>query len=195
MFGDDLSTYLPEHIRPFAKQLKQFPLGYEKWVYAASVAKDTYQGDVFGDLPFVLIDDEGDVARAEGIGMLISNTCDSQLDQSEVVLVAEVIELDDYREQSDLKGEALENHIRALVGNQLSQMLYLPEIGALGNAFVDFGKMSSVSTKYFHERSGDLKLLSLSQYGHYFFLMKLAYHLARPEGADINRSEAKAGSD
>lgn len=47
MFGEDISAYLPEHIKPFAEQLKQFPAGYEKWVYASSLPRETYQGDVF----------------------------------------------------------------------------------------------------------------------------------------------------
>jgi len=59
MFGDDLVPYLPEHIRPYANQLKQFPEGYEKWVYAASLPAETYQGDVFNKMSLASIDDDG----------------------------------------------------------------------------------------------------------------------------------------
>jgi hypothetical protein len=192
LFGDDLASYLPEHIRPFAEQLKQFPTGYEKWVYAGSLPSDAYQGDIFGVLPFVHVDDDDDVVRADRLGMVISNTCDAQPDQADYILIAPISDLDDYRKYSEsegeLQGEELENHIRALVENKLSQIMFLPETTGFGRAFVDFGNICSISSKSFHTRYVDMKMISLSQYGHYFLLMKLAYHLARPESADAKRT-------
>lgn len=187
MFGDDLAAYLPDHIKPFAEQLKQFPKDFEKWVYASSPAADTYQGDVFAILPFAHVDDDGDVVRADHVGMVISNTCDIQIDQSAFVVVAAVIALDDYRKQSELKGEELENHIRAVVDNKLSQIMFLPETQGFGSALVDFGNVCSISTQHFHATAREKKIVSLSQYGHYFLLVKLSYHLTRPEAADAKR--------
>ena len=192
MFGDDLASQLPEHIRPLAEQLKQFPRNYAKWVYASSIPNDTYQGDVFPELPFVQIDESGDVVRADRLGMVISNTCDAQPDQSENILIAPISDLGDYRRHSEsegeLRGEELENHLRALTENKLSHLMFLPASPGFEDAFVDFGNISTISSKYFHTMYSDLKLASLSQYGQYYLLMKLVHHFARPESQDAKRT-------
>ena len=187
MFGDDIAPYLPEHIRPFTKQLKQFPAGYEKWIYATSSPSETYQGDVFTQVPFVSIDDTGDTIRVEIAGMVVSNTCDAQPTQGEFLLVAPVIDLQDYRENCGLKGADLENHLQALTENKISNLMFLPDAKGVGGSFVDFGTISSVSVMYFHSERGQKRLVALSQCGHYFMLMKLAYHLSRPEARDAKR--------
>src|SRR6267378_1484331 len=122
MFGDDLVPYLPEHIKPYAAQLKQFPEGYEKWVYAASLPAKTYQGDVLEELSLASIDDDGALSHAEIPGMVVSSTCDTQPDQAHFVLVAPVLDLEDYRKEINLKDEALENHVRDLKQNRISQL-------------------------------------------------------------------------
>jgi hypothetical protein len=188
MLDEDIEAYLPDHIRPFAQQLKQFPTEYEKWVYAPSLPADIYQGDLFARVPFVALDDEGDVIRRESQGMLVSNTCDAQPGQGEFVLVAPVIDLEDYREHNELQGEALENHIRALTENKISQLMYLPETQQTRGAFVDFGNITSASLRFFHSQRGPIRLASLSQCGHYFLLIKLAYHLCRPEPPNNGRA-------
>jgi hypothetical protein len=187
VFGDDITPYLPEHIRPFTQQLKQFPAGYEKWIYAASLPSETYQGDVFTQVPLVSIDDVGDAVRAEVSGMVLSNTCDAQPEQGEFVLVAPVIDLLGYRKNCELEGADLENHLQALTGNKISQLMFLPQGNGIGDCFVDFGNICSVSVRYFHSERGQKRLVSLSQCGHYFLLMKLAYHLSRPEARDAKR--------
>ena len=187
MFGDDIIAYLPERIKPFTEQLKQFPSGYEKWVYATSLPSVIYQGDIFSRVPFVSIDDNGDVVRAEFCGMVVSNTCDAQPNQGDFVLLAPVIDLENYREISNLRGEDLENHVGALTDNRISQLMFLPETQDIRPSFVDFGNICTVSLRHFHYDRGQKRLLSLSQCGHYFMLIKLAYHLSRPEPSDAKR--------
>ena len=187
MFGDDITAYLPEHIKPFTEQLKQFPAGYEKWIYATSLPSETYQGDVFTQVPLVSIDDTGDVVRAEVSGMVVSNTCDAQPHRGDFILVAPVIDLQDYRENSDLKGEDLENHLRTLTENKISQLMFLPEGQGIRGCFVDFANVCSVSLRYFHSDRGQKRRVSLSQCGHYFLLIKLTYHFSRPEAPDAKR--------
>jgi hypothetical protein len=188
VFGDDIVKYLPEHIKPFSDQLKQFPAGYEKWVYATSSPPEAYQGDVFPEVPFVVVDDDGDAVRGDLLGMVVSNTCDVQPDRGLFVAVAPVVDLEDYKAQSELKGDDLENHIRALTDNKLSQLMFLPETQNFPRSFVDFGKVCSVSLRYFHAAiAARGRTISLSQYGHYLLLIKLAYHLSRPEASDAKR--------
>jgi hypothetical protein len=187
LFGEDITAYLPENIRPFAEQLHQFPNGYEKWIYASSLPKDTYQGDVFTNVPFISLDDEGDGVRFEVSGMVVSNTCDTQPGNGDFVLIAPVIDLEDYRENNGLAGEQLESHLRALTENKISQLMFLPDASGVRPSFVDFGRICSISLRFFHSERGQKRLLSLSQCGHYFMLMKLAYHFSRPEASDAKR--------
>jgi hypothetical protein len=188
LFGEDIAAYLPEYLKPFAEQLRQFPAGYEKWVYASSLPPETYQGDVFTHVSFVSINDEGAAVGFELSGMMVSNTCDAQTDQEDFILVAPVIDLEDYRQNSSLEGADLDNHIRALVENKISKLMFLPDTKGVGPGFVDFGRICSVSPRFFHVDRGQKRLLSLSQCGHYFLLMKLAYHFCRPEASDAKRS-------
>lgn len=188
MFDEDIRPYLPDHLKTFSEQLKQFPIGYEKWVYAPSLPPDVYQGDLLATVPFVAVDDDGDAVQHRGVGMMISNTCDAQPGQGEFVLVAPLIDLEDYREHNELQGEALESHVRALTENKISQLMYLPETEGTRAAFVDFGNITSASLRFVHSEQGPTRLASLSQRGHYFLLMKLAYHLCRPEAPDSGRS-------
>ena len=187
MFGDDIFPYLPENIKPFAHQLKQFPVNYEKWVYAGSSRSKPYQGDVLAEVPLVFIDEEGDAARGQLEGMVISNTCDAQADQGEFVVVAPVIDLKAYQENSELRGEELANHLRALTENKISNLMFLPAGQGTSDSFVDFSSLCSVSSTYFHKACGQKRVVSLSLVGHYFLLIKLAYHFTRPESADAVR--------
>ena len=122
--------------------------------------------------------------------MVVSNTCDLQPEQARFILVVPVVDLKDYRENSELEAEALENHIRALTENKISQLMFLPEGGRLHSCFVDFGNICSVSSRHFHSENRPIrftKLESLSQCGHYFLLIKFAYHLSRPEAPEATR--------
>lgn len=188
MFGDDIVAYLPERVRPFAEQLKQFPTGYEKWIYAAALPSETYQGDVFTGVPFVSIDEQGGPVRADLLGMVVSNTCDTQPNQGDFVLIAPITALSDYRENAALVGAELDNYIRALTENKISNLMFLPGGQNIPDSFVDFGNLCSVSSEYFHRECGGRRLISLSWYGHYFLLVKLAYHFTRPEAAEAKRA-------
>jgi len=188
VFGDDLFPYLPEHIKPFSEQLKQFPSGYEKWVYATSIPSETYQGDVFSGIPVVAIDESGDVIRAETGAMVISSTCDVQPDQSQAVLVAPVIDLRDYVSSSELGGQQLADHVNALTSNKLSSIMFLPDGAEMSRSLVDFGRISTLPLDYFYSERGQKRLASLSQCGHYFLMVKLAYHFCRAEAPDAKRS-------
>jgi hypothetical protein len=187
VFGDDIVAYLPAHIRQFSDQLKQFPEFFEKWVYAVQLPLEFYQGDVIASLPSIMINGEGTVDRAELPAMIISCTCDVQAGQEDAALIAPVHDLEDYRKNSELAGRDLENHLRALMDNKISSLIFLPAGHGLQSSFVDLGKISTISLEYLHSKEGLVRWVSLSQCGHYFFLVKLAYHFTRPEGTDAAR--------
>jgi hypothetical protein len=188
VFGDDLIAYLPEHVRKFSEQLKQFPHNYEKWVHATMVPREIYQGDVLAETPLVYVDESGAPNSTRLPGMVISCTCDVQPGQGEVALVASVFDFEDYRANSALKGKELDDHLRAVIDNKISNLLFLPRGLGLGKpSVVDLGSVTSVSVDYIQSSAGSKRLTSLSQLGHYFFLIKLAYHLTRPESSDAVR--------
>lgn len=188
MFRQDIRPFLPLHIQKFSAQLRQFPENYEKWVYATSLPKEIYQGDIFANAPFALVNTEGNPDRLDVPGMVISCTCDVQVGQGDFALIAPVHDLDEYRSNSELTGQELENHLRALTGNEISNFFFLPAGQALKPSFVDLGKMTSISIEYLNSERGRQRLASLSQVGHYVLLVKLAYHFTRPESSDATRS-------
>ncbi len=52
--SDDLTRLLPKSIKSLAADLKDYPVGYEKWLYA-SVQNEIYQGDVVRQLRVVAL--------------------------------------------------------------------------------------------------------------------------------------------
>lgn len=189
MFGDDIAAYLPEHIKPFAKLLKEFPENYEKWLYSTSLPNELYQGDVLQTAVIVSVDDTGNVERAEIPAMVISCTCDAQPGRDDTLLIAAVYDFDDYRTNHGLAGEELENHLRALQRNEIANLFYLPAAQRLRPSVVDFQLISPLAVSFLYPDRFKDRLTSLSQVGHYFFLMKLAHHLARPEPGDAKRRQ------
>jgi hypothetical protein len=187
VFGQDIRPFLPRHLQKFSAELGQFPKNYEKWVYATSLPKEIYQGDVVARAPFALVNAEGSPDRLDVPGMVISCTCDVQLGQGDFALIAPVHDLDEYRSNSEIKGQELENHLRALTGNEISNLFFLPAGRGLKPSFVDLGMMTSISIEYLNSERGRQRLASLSQVGHYVLLVKLAYHFTRPEGSDAIR--------
>lgn len=183
----DIASYLPEHVRPFADLLKQFPANYQKWVHATGLAAELYQGDVIEKALLTAIDEEGDILRSELPAMVISCSCDVQPTQGNFALLAPVIELDFYKANSELKGEALDNHLSALLTNKIANLFFLPAGQKLKASIIDFERLTAVSVDLLQKSLGN-RLTSLSQTGHYLFLVKLTHHLTRPDAVDAKRN-------
>lgn len=187
MFSDDIAAFLPEYIRPFANLLKDFPENYEKWVHSTVLPDNLFQGDVLQNAIIVNVDEAGNVERAEIPAMVISCTCDCQPGRDDTLLVAAVYDFDDYRSNHQLAGDDLENHLRSLQRNEIANLFYLPAGQKLGASIVDFQMISPLAVSYLYPDRFKNRLTSLSQVGHYFFLMKLSHHMTRPEPNDAKR--------
>lgn len=187
MLGD-LSPYLPEHIRPFADLLKQFPEHYEKWAHAPGFPAELYQGDVVEHAVLTAVSEDGEVLRADLPAMIISCTCDVQPKQGKFALLAPVIDLDFYTGNSELQGEALKHHMRDLMANKIANLFFLPAGHKLKASVIDFQQLTSVSLEFLQNHGPKARLTSLSQTGHYLLLVKLAHHLTRPDAADAQRN-------
>ena len=193
--GDDISALLPDHIKSLADDLKKLPEGYPKWLYGGTPSPEIYQSDLIHDVRTYLVSEDGGVLSREGLVMVVSNTCDTQPDRRDFVLVAPVFPLQERIDSSGLNGEALRNHVTDLQQNRLSPIMYLPRQGDIPDSFVDFSHISAVSSEFFFSpwvNAIGKRVASLSQKGHYFFLMKLAYHFCRAETPDVRRTQGVA---
>jgi len=161
----DISSYLPEHVRPFADLLKQFPANYDKWVHATAFPAEMYQGDVIENALLTAISEEGDILKADLPAMVISCSCDVQPKQGKFALLAPVIDLDFYRANSELEGEALDDHMTALTANKIANLFFLPAGQKLKASVIDFQQLTAVSVDLL-QKSLKKRLTSLSQTGH-----------------------------
>jgi hypothetical protein len=184
----DLASYLPEHIRPFAELLKQFPINFEKWVHATGFPVELYQGDVVANAVLTAVDENGTVLRSDLPAMVISCTCDVQPKQGKFALLAPVIDLELYRANSELQGAALDSHLRDVMANKIANLFFLPAGLKLKASVIDFQQLTAVSIEFLHNNGPKTRLTSLSQPGHYLFLVKLAHHLTRPDAASAQRN-------
>lgn len=150
-----------------------------------------YQGDVLDSAIVVNINDDGDIERAQIPAMVVSCTCDIQPGQAATLLIAALYDFEDYRANLVLVGEELDNHLRALQRNEIANLFYLPAGQKLKPSVIDFQLISPVSVSYLYPERFKSRLTSLSQVGHYFLLMKLAHHMARPESYDAKRERPK----
>jgi hypothetical protein len=188
VFGDDLKPFLPSNIQPFSLQLKQFPEHFEKWVHASSLPNNIFQGDVLKVAPIVIMEETGKIHCLDLPAMIISCSCDVQPGQAEVALVAPVFDLEDYKKNSELTSSDLDEHIRSLKANKIANLFFLPAGVNLKASVVDFANISPISVEFLHSQLKSARLTSLSQLGHYIFVVKLAYHFTRPEPADAVRA-------
>ncbi len=191
--GDDLSRLLPAHLQSLSEDLKRIPEGYEKWLYGPADA-EIYQADVLQDVRTYRMADDGGILYRDGLAVIVSHTCDAQPRRHGSILIAPVFSLKERLQGTSLTGEALSNHLTDLRRNRLYSEMYLPEQDKIPESFVDFSLITPVSSQFFHSAKFDAagrRVASLSQKGHYFFLMKLAYHFCRAEPTDAKRDEAK----
>lgn len=192
--GDDIARLLPNQIKSLAEDLKKYPVEYPKWLYGTALAQ-VYQGDIIQSLTVVAVDDEGDTVSRAGPVVVMSHTCDAQPDQSDYVLVAPIFSLQERREASELNVQSLKDHLRDLCANRLTDLMFLPGVGKLPDSFIDFNHVSAVASEHFYSSEIDVRgqrIASLSQKGHYFFLMKLAFHFCRPDPPDSKRETGDA---
>jgi hypothetical protein len=187
--GDDIARLLPERLRSFADDLKRYPEGYPKWLYG-TLFDEIYQGDIIKSMKVIGTDEDGDAVYREGPALVMSHTCDCQPGQSEYILIAPVFSLQERIDSSELERDRLDNHLRDLRANRLAELFFIPGRDGLPDSFVDFSQICPVASTYFHSPPLALRgnrLASLSQKGHYFLLMKIAYHLCRPDPKDSAR--------
>jgi hypothetical protein len=107
--------------------------------------------------------------------------------------VAPLFAFDELAPEDDFTIQDIENFKRDLCANRLKAQLFFPAINSLPDSYLDLGQVFSVSSLWFHSDGfvgSRNRLASLSQKGHYFFLMRLSFYLGRPDPVDSKRSPA-----
>lgn len=208
-FGDDLDKILPPYLVEGDKArlknaLKQFTIENRGKEINYDDFFKSYghfyfmQADLVREIRMSLWDDSNAVFhKVYTDALIISNTCDISFDNkhdlnSKQCLLAPLVDFNEYL--SDLKsegyqGEKLEQFANAIKAQLVSNLFYLPYyqkerrdyIVMLDNVFwFPTSELNSYIDKIEENR-----ISSLSQFGHYLFILKLSYHLCRlPEQCD-----------
>ncbi|GAF85940.1 unnamed protein product [marine sediment metagenome] len=191
---DKSDLILPQYKQKLKECLRSFPEHFEKWFYSPSLPEDLYQGDIFLDVPVTLIDEDGGPIGGQAHVMLVSNSCDMQPSGSDCITVATIIDFQNFsREKPDsFSKDRWEDYLRSLTNNHITQYLYIPSGKTLRESIVRFDQLISINKEFIlkkYNETRELRLLSLSQYGYYYFILKLTYHFSRREPGDVKRED------
>lgn len=141
------------------------------------------QGDVINNLVFCYMSDNGEFVEINSPGMLLSNTCNADIDNGDnTILFAPLIPLSAYEEGGFNKD--------TIIRNRYTGLLYFFE-PPLKDYVVDLTIITAYSRKLTLKAidcEKFVKICSLSLKGYYFFLSKLTVHLMRPESCDVERT-------
>jgi hypothetical protein len=198
----DSSHFIDDPIKKKCKEyFKQIHKGLGPWFYSPSIPRNTYQGDIVDKLNVVYYEMENDtqeIGVLEDIPcMLLSHTCDMDFEgktRGKHVSVAPVFAFDEFAKNrpQGYSTKGWQSFLEDLKANRITDILYIPEKKPLEASIILFDRIFSFNPLVLRDRADRNKtkrILSLSQIGFYFFLIKLTYHFARYE----DRTEIRRG--
>ena len=139
---------------------------------------DLTQGDIFSEIPFIYIDQNGKQKMIRRKAQLLSNTCDAVRD-STLIFAA----LHPYEEFAGNKPM-----VEGIKQNQRYSTLYLSDC-PVSDEFVDLEMINTFSRETFIkllEMGKVRRIASLTLVGYYLFLCKLTVFFMRPEDVEVN---------
>jgi hypothetical protein len=177
--------FLPAYLLPGARsqllaQINDFP--HDRGYFSAIDSPKYLQGDVWEGL--VVINFETRDARATR-GILISNSCDIAVENRAVedqgVVFAPAIQLGKFADllrHSGRDEEQVRSTLERLKKQHINNAFYLPAFGDQPESIVLLDNLHSMPLKAFWgvEKS---RLLRLSDFGFWLFLLKLSIHFTR----------------
>jgi hypothetical protein len=180
---------------------KQIPEGLGDWFYSpVPVPILLSQGDILDKLDVVYFTIRNDSQEIqiidESVCMLLSNTCDMNSEgktRDKYISVAPAFNFEEFASTAkpqNYSETSWQDFLKDVKANRITDILYIPERGSIKAAVVFLDKICSIDPdvlKIRLEKNRAKKLLSLSQIGFYFLLIKLTYHFARFE----DRTEVK----
>lgn len=138
------------------------------------------QGDVISPMFFNYIDDEGNLVELKRPGILLSNTCDADRENANI-LFAPLIQLSEYVKDGF-------NEV-SITKNLYTDLFYIPD-PPLSEYVIDFSIINSIKRDLIAralENGSMKKLSSFNIKGYYFMLSKITVHMMRPESQDVKR--------
>ena len=206
-FGDfsRYATIIPEEHHPaLTRNLKRIP-DFSWLIVLPHPQIERPQGDVLADFPTVFLDEKGLPRSRQFTVMILNNTCDLPDDRLDFVTAAPIVDFNEYLEferkrrfrgkdaveESDKKRieDSLQEFGRVLRNNDKTEILYLPPfLDFTHGALVLLHLVCSVSaTLYRDALRRSQRLVSFTQTGFYYLLIKLTHHLARAETKEVIR--------
>lgn len=200
---EDIRLYLPKYLseestRKLLQEIADFPNNHDGSFYTNRLQNDNiiFQGDAIRGLPIINLPDTN---IREAPSIILSNTCDIDEVNERVfpsqICYAPIFNLekytnklktiDKYRQQ-----ERLNQHIEAIRKQYITQILYLPAGGGLNYEGIVFLDRINNCKNTIIERNNlkQKRLFTLSNYGHYLFLMKISIHFSRLQ-EKVDRNE------
>lgn len=201
-----IKSHLPKYLTP-AKETKLLNDIIEEFPFSRNAEKiydfnpeyeEFMQGDVLIDIPFAPFV-QGEFRTVYHQGVIVSNTCDiSKQNDREInkknVIFCTVLPLVKFIEElklSNISDERIKSFTANLKKNQFTNLFYLPEFvfkdsRIIEESFVRFDYTSCISSEIFnlkwssasYNTKGD-RIISLSLYGFYLFIIKLSIHFCR----------------
>lgn len=189
---EDIKIYLPQYLSEenlvsLRRELKRFGQGYDYGAYFTSKLREEpylFQGD--GTIaPYCIFPNP---AIKDIPVLLLSNTCDMDISNQRVntcrIMYTPILKIDKYIEslkKREIPEERINNHIRDLKEQTISQAMYLPSSHILGyDGVVFFDRVISIQlTEDIVKNFVRDRKIVLSNYGFYLLLLKLSYHFTR----------------
>lgn len=170
-------------IDPYTKEqakeaMRQFEGLEEPVLTRANNNSDLLQGDIFSEIPFYYVDDDGELSIIFRKAQLLSNTCDATRDEH--LLFAALHPLEDLENNQSMRAN--------IVRNKRYSAFYLPD-RILQNEYIDFELINTMSRTTFNkllEEQKVHKIASLTLVGYYMFICKLTVFFMRPEDEETN---------
>lgn len=190
--ADEIKKYLPQYLSDtelshLKEELAKFPTdGTKDTVYTVALngADFLLQGDGIGKVPYLNFPNT-DIHLINAI--LLSNTCDMSTENKRMnpcrIMYAPILNFEKYADKlrESFPEQRVNNHLKDVKAQLISQILYLPKNGKLDyDGIVFFDRAISLPlTENSIKTMCDNKLFTLSNFGLYLFLFKLSVHFTR----------------
>lgn len=204
MIIDELKDYLPKFLssgseRDLFEGLKDFPNNLDSRIYTSALKHSPiiFQGDGMREMQVINLPDET-IKKANSI--VISNTCDidsfNKRSFPSQIIYAPIFNLSKYYETllKNSKGgkSKIDEHIKAIKKQRITQIFYLPEInGVIEESLVFLDRLNNCKRDYIKDNNITAqRLFTLSDFGAYLFVLKLSIHFSRIQDK-VDRKEGE----
>lgn len=201
---DEIKLYLPKYLSAenydiLIKELGAFPENMDSRMYT-TIDDDNLicQGDVISGLPYVELN-HLELGCKDRDCIVLSNTCDTDVNNKRLfasrLMYAPLVDMEKYKNtllsHHAATEQQIDDHIKAIKTQRVSQILYLPESSGFHESIVFFDRVLNIDSRVIDR--GHLKARrksSLSDYGFYLFLFKMSVHFCRLQ-ENVERGQNK----